>query len=152
MTDYTIRPAAEADAETIKRMVRSAPLNPSAIDWHYFVVLEVLEAGAPKIASIGMAYPVENFYELDSVMTDPAYRKRGYAEAVVNALIERMPRPIYLLAETALIHYYDKIGFKLITREEAPHEMVEQVEWLDETFGKYVQYSIMGMLSEPQTS
>lgn len=149
MDDYTIRPAIEGDAETIKQMVRSAPLNPDAIDWHYFLVLEVIEDGVTKIASIGMAYPVEKFYELDSVMTDPAYRKRGYAEAVVNALIERTPRPIYLLAETALIHYYDKLGFKLIPREDSPREMVEQVEWLDAAFGKYVQYSIMGLLAAP---
>ena len=114
LTDYTIRPATENDAETIKRMVRSAPLNPDAIDWHYFLVLETIEEGTPTIASIGMAYPVGNFYEIDSVVTEPSQRKHGYAEAIVHALIEQTPRPIYLLAETALIHYYEKLGFRLV--------------------------------------
>jgi N-acetylglutamate synthase-like GNAT family acetyltransferase len=146
LADYLIRPATENDAETIKRMVQSAPLNPNAIDWQHFLVLEILEEEMPKIASIGMAYPVGDFYELDSVVTEPSERRHGYAEAVVRALVERTPHPIYLLAETDLIHYYERLGFKLIAREAAPQEMIEQVEWLDEAFGKYVRYSIMGLL------
>jgi len=61
--------------------VRAAPLDPNAIDWHYFLVLEIVENGKPKIVSIGMAHPEGDVQEIDSVVTLLDYRKRGYAEA-----------------------------------------------------------------------
>lgn len=143
--DYTIRPATEADAETIKRIVRSNPLDPNAIDWHYFLVLEVVENGAPKIACIGMVRPEADVYEIDSVATLKEYRKRGYAEALVRALIERSPKPIYLLSETKLIPYYERLGFRVFGREDAPPVMTEQMDMVNRYFSGSVVYSVMGL-------
>ncbi len=145
-TPYTIRPATEVDADTIKQMVRSAPLNPNAIDWHYFLVLEVMEQGKPKIVCIGMVQPEGTIYEVDSVVTRREYRGRGYASALVRALMERAPRPLYLLAETDLVAYYERLGFHVLPHEESPSEMREQVEWLDSMFGDSVKYHVMGVL------
>jgi len=142
--DYSIRPATAADAETIKRMVRSAPLDPNAIDWHYFLVLEIVEGGKPKIVSIGMVHPEGDVQEVDSVVTLPEYRKRGYAEAIVHALIERAGTPLYLLAEDALIAYYEKFGFRVMDRSEAPTVMTEQADWVNDFLGGRVTYHVMG--------
>lgn len=146
-TPYTIRPATAADAETIKRIVRSNPLDPNAVDWHYFLVLELIEAGAPVIASIGMVHPAGEgdavVQELDSVATLPQYRRRGYAEAVVRALIARTAASIYLLAETALIAYYERLGFHLLA-DDAPTVMREQADWVNRMFGDYATYHVMG--------
>lgn len=142
---YSIRAATADDADTIKQMVRSAPLNPNAIDWRYFLVLEVEEAGKPKIVSIGMAQPEGAIWEIDSVTTRREYRGRGYAAAVVRALLERAPRPLYLLAETDLVAYYERLGFRVLPRDESPPEMREQVEWLDRMFGDQVRYHVMGV-------
>lgn len=144
-TPYTIRAATQADAETIKRIVRSNPLDPNAIDWHYFLVLEVEEAGKPKIACIGMVRPEADVYELDSVATLKEYRKRGYAEALVRALIERSPKPIYLLSETKLIAYYERLGFRVFSREDAPEVMTEQMDMVNRFFGGEVTYTVMGI-------
>ncbi|MEP7293165.1 MAG: GNAT family N-acetyltransferase [Chloroflexota bacterium] len=144
-TPYTIRPATEADAETIKRIVRSNPLDPNAVDWRYFLVLEVVEDGKAKIASIGMVHPEGEVQELDSVATLPEYRKRGYAEAIVRALIERIPQSIYLLSETKLIAYYEKLGFRVMSADEAPRVMTDQAEWVNRMFGDTITYTVMGM-------
>ncbi len=144
MSDYTLRPATEADAETITRMVRSAPLDPNAIDWHYFLVLELVENGTPKIVSIGMVHPEGDVQEIDSVVTLADYRKRGYAEAVVHALIERAGLPLYLLAEDALIAYYEKFGFRVMARDEAPVVMSEQADWVNDFLRGQVTYHVMG--------
>ena len=144
MTDYTIRPATEADAETIKRMVRAAPLDPNAIDWHYFLVLEIVEAGKPKIVCIGMVHPEGGVQEVDSVVTLPDYRKRGYAEMIVHALIERAGAPLYLLAEDALIAYYEKFGFHVLEGEAAPKVMSEQADWVNGFMRGKVTYHVMG--------
>lgn len=144
MNDYTIRPATADDAEIIKRMVRSAPLDPNAIDWHYFLVLEIVENGVKKIASIGMVRPEGDIHEIDSVMTRPEYRKRGYAEAIVRALITHAPHPLYLLSETALIPYYEKLGFRIMKLEESPQVMTDQANWVND-FIKSRTYYVMGM-------
>ena len=68
-----IRPATASDADVIKRMVREAPLDPNAIDWHYFLVLEIVEGGQPQIVSIGMVHPEGDVQEIDSVVTRPEY-------------------------------------------------------------------------------
>ncbi len=146
MADYTLRSAAEADAETIKRMVRAAPLDPNAIDWHYFLVLEVVENGKPKIVSIGMAHPEGDVQEIDSVVTLPDYRKRGYAEAIVQGLIKHAGLPLYLLAEDALIAYYEKFGFRVMDRDRAPKIMTEQADWVNDFMGDRVTYHVMGKM------
>ena len=146
MADYTIRPATQADAETIKRMVRNAPLNPNAIDWHYFLVLEVVEDGAPKIVSIGMMHPEGDIQEIDSVTTRPEYRKRGYAAAIVRALIEQARQPLYLLAETKLIAFYERLGFHVLTVDEEPKVMREQADMVNNWFGGRVTYHVMGKI------
>ena len=143
MTDYTIRPATADDAETIMRMVRTAPLDPNAIDWHYFLVLEIVEDDTVKIVSIGMVRPEGDIYEIDSVVTRQEYRRRGYAEAVVRALIERTPHAVYLLAEDALIAYYEKFGFRVM-QDDAPQVMREQAEWINNFLGGRIAYHVMG--------
>ncbi len=148
MTPYTIRVAAEDDAEIIKRMVRAAPLDPNAVDWHYFLVLEIVEQGKPKIVSIGMVHPEGEVQEVDSVVTLPDYRRRGYAEAVVRALIERAGTPLYLLAEDALILYYEKFGFQVMDADHAPSVMTEQADWVNDFLGGRVIYHVMGRLSD----
>lgn len=144
MTDYTIRPATAADAETIKKMVRSAPLNPNAIDWHYFWVLEIVENRVKKIVSMGMVHPEGDIQEIDSVVTHPDYRRRGYAEAIVRALIEHSPGALYLLAETALVPYYEKLGFRQMNAEESPQAMTEQADWINNYLKGRVTYHVMG--------
>lgn len=144
MTPYTIRQATAEDADTIKQMVRSAPLDPNAIDWQYFTVLEIIEDGKSTIASIGMVRPEKDIYEIDSVVTREQYRGRGYAAAVVQALIDRAPRPLYLLAETALVPYYERFGFQTIPTQESPDAIREQAEWLNDWLRGRVEYHVMG--------
>lgn len=148
MADYTIRRATADDAETIKRIVRSNPLDPNAVDWHYFHVLEVVEDGKPVIASIGMVHPEGNVNEVDSVATPEQYRRRGYAEAIVHTLIDFWGRPLYLLAEDKLIAYYQKFGFRLMDKEEAPTIMTEQADMVNRWFGDYATYHVMGLTDD----
>lgn len=159
---YTIRPAVEADAGVIRKLVRGERLDPSAVDWHYFTVLEIEQDARPFIVAIAMVRPegeTENghpFYELDSVTTRREFRGRGYAAAVVRAAIERPvegehPRPLYLLAETDLVAYYQKLGFRIFERtvpdgDLAPAAMYEQADWVNRMFARYTTYHVMGML------
>jgi N-acetylglutamate synthase-like GNAT family acetyltransferase len=90
-----------------------------------------------------MVRPEKDIYEIDSVVTLKEYRGKGYAAAVVGALLNRAPRPLYLLAETDLVAYYGRFGFQIIPDAEAPDAMREQVEWLNEWLRGRVQYHVM---------
>jgi N-acetylglutamate synthase-like GNAT family acetyltransferase len=145
MPDYTIRAATQADANTIKSIVRSNPLDPNAVDWHYFHVLEIVEDGKPVIAAIGMVHPEGDVNEVDSVATVEQYRKRGYAEALVHALIAHWGKPLYLLAEDRLVAYYQKFGFRVMAKGDAPPVMTEQADMVNRWFGDRTTYHVMGL-------
>ncbi|MDX2161610.1 MAG: GNAT family N-acetyltransferase [bacterium] len=145
-----IRPATAADSETIKRMVRAEPLNPNAVDWRYFYVLDVTEPEGDTaiIASIAMAHPVEHaeggpLYEIDSVTTRPQYRKRGYSSLLLRAVIDCTPRPIYLLAEPALVAFYERLGFRITPPADAPAPIREEAAYVNARWGTY---HIMGLV------
>ena len=144
-TEYVIRAATAADAQTIKRIVRAEPLDPNAIQWEYFLVLEVTEQGQKRIASIGMVRPEGDVHEIDSVATRPEYRGHGYAPALVRALMDKAPRPLYLLAETKLIAFYERLGFRLFDSTDAPRVMSDQAAWVNKWFGGRTTYHVMGI-------
>ena len=56
---------------------------------------------------------------LHLVMVDPEYRGKGIATKLMNKVLDKAPRPIYLLADgefgsdpQRLIEFYSRFGFK----------------------------------------
>jgi hypothetical protein len=62
----------------------------------------------------------------------------------VRALIARAEGNLYLLAEDALIAYYEKFGFRVMDRDEAPPAMTEQADWVNDFLRGQVTYHVMG--------
>lgn len=146
---FRIRRAAANDAPLIKALVRAEPLDPNAIDWRYFHVLEIEHDAQPTIAAIGMLRPEGDIYEIDSVTTRPAFRRRGYASAIVRALLAVGLRPVYLLAESDLVAYYERLGFVVVSADQAPPVMRDQAEFVNGLFRGQRQYHIMRYQTDP---
>lgn len=144
-----IRRATADDAPLIKALVRAEPLDPNAIDWRYFHVLEIEHEGQPTIAAIGMLRPEGDLYEIDSITTRPAFRRRGFAAAIVRALLALGLRPVYLLAESDLVAYYARLGFAVVPPDAAPIVMRDQAEFVNGLFRGQRQYHIMRYQSDP---
>ncbi|PKL37018.1 hypothetical protein CVV38_03985 [Candidatus Peregrinibacteria bacterium HGW-Peregrinibacteria-1] len=54
----------------------------------------------------------KTFYHLKDVYTFPEYRRQGFAGQLISQSIKTLKKPIYLLCKTALIPFYQKLGFQ----------------------------------------
>ena len=108
--ELTIRPARSEDAGTIRRLVRSARLDPTSLDWPNFLVAEL----DGRTVGIGQVKPYPSARELGSLVVLKTYRGRGIGAAIVRALIERERRDLFLFSRDALESYYAQFGFRRV--------------------------------------
>jgi amino-acid N-acetyltransferase len=116
MHEYSIRPAIEADAPTIRRMVMAERLDPTSLDWRHFLVAE----RDRQIVGIGQIKDYPGAQELGSLVVLPAYRGQGIAAALIAALEARAGRPLYLLCQDKMTTYYAQFGYRTIAWLDAP--------------------------------
>ncbi len=113
----TLRPAVPADQRTIRRLVRGAGLDPTALHWSHFIVAERDGVG---IVGIGQIRPYRRCPELGSLVVLKAYRGQGLGGAILRALLASRPPPIYLECEGSKVPYYTRFGFREIPWRQAP--------------------------------
>jgi N-acetylglutamate synthase-like GNAT family acetyltransferase len=115
---YTIRPALESESTQIKDLINVAGINPTGLDWNRFVVA-VNDQG--RVIACGQIKPHGGgIRELASIATQPEYRGRGLARAVIEALLRETPRPIYLMCISHNGPMYEKFGFRSIDGDQVP--------------------------------
>ncbi|MEW5827873.1 MAG: GNAT family N-acetyltransferase [Chloroflexota bacterium] len=117
-TTFTLQPADESHAATIRKMVIGARLNPADLDWRHFIVAltpegEVIGCGQVKSHRDGSR-------ELASMVVHRVYRRRGIARAIIEKLVAENPPPLYLMCRSKLGPFYEKFGFRAITVDEMP--------------------------------
>lgn len=118
MIDYEIRLALESEFIQIKELINLVGINPSGLDWKRFVVA-VNEEG--RVLSCGQLKPHgEGIVELASIATLPEYRKLGLARAIMENLLQKAPRPLYLMCQSHNGPMYEKFGFHAIDEGEMP--------------------------------
>lgn len=113
----TLRKAAPADQETIKRMVRAAGLDPSALHWSHFVIAEM---AGESVVGIGQIRPYRNCPELGSLVVRKPFRDRGIGGMIIQELIAHHPPPVYLECRSQMAAYYTRFGFSEIPWPQAP--------------------------------
>lgn len=113
----TVRRATPADQTTIRRLVRGAQLDPTALHWSHFVVAEIDGAGS---VGIGQVRPYPRCPELGSLVVRKRFRGRGIAAAIIHALLESEPGTVYLECQVHMVPYYERFGFQEIPWYRAP--------------------------------
>lgn len=118
MINYEIRPALESESAQIKELINLVGINPSGLDWKRFVVI-VNDDG--MLISCGQLKPhSEGILELASIATHPDYREQGLARAIIEDLLQKSPRPLYLMCMSHNGPIYEKFGFYSIRESEMP--------------------------------
>src|SRR5271157_3483591 len=118
MVDFTLRPATEDDFPLIKDLIHRVGINPMDLDWHRFVIAI---DGSGKMLGCGQLKPHgPNVIELASIAVEPPYQHQGVARAIIEHLIARAPRPLYLTCRSRLGSFYVKWGFRSIELDEMP--------------------------------
>jgi len=118
MNTFTLRPAHENDAQSIKDLIHLVGINPMSLDWKRFVVAvndhdEMIGCGQLKPHG-------QDVIELASIAVVPEYRQQGIARAVIELLLKEGPRPLYLTCISTLGPLYEKFGFRAIPHDEMP--------------------------------
>ncbi|HUI89912.1 MAG TPA: GNAT family N-acetyltransferase [Anaerolineales bacterium] len=118
MADLTLRPAAEDDSSPIKDLIHRVGINPMDLDWHRFVVA-VDQSG--RMLGCGQLKPHgRDVVELASIAVEPQYRHQGVARLIIEHLVARAPRPLYLTCRSRLEAFYEQWGFRSLEPSEMP--------------------------------
>jgi amino-acid N-acetyltransferase len=112
----TIRRATEADAPTIRQMVRVEGLDPTSLKWPNFLIAEV----GGQITGIGQIKHYPGCEELGSLIVLEPYRGQGIAAALIKQLEAGAGRPLHLLCEWHMGSFYDRFGYRTIAWAAAP--------------------------------
>ena len=115
---FTLRAASKEDAAAIRRLIHVVGINPTGLDWRRFVI--VIDA-AGRLLGCGQLKPHgRHVIELASLAVEPEYQGHGIARAIIEHLISRAPRPLYLICRSRLGPFYEKWGFHQLPSTEMP--------------------------------
>ena len=118
MTNYKIRPALESESAQIKALINLVGINPTGLDWKRFIVAVNAEG---QVISCGQLKPHgADILELASIGTLPEYRGQGIARAVIEELLRKSPRPLYLMCIAHNGPMYEKFDFRVIETKDMP--------------------------------
>lgn len=118
---FAIRPATEADAPAISRLINEAQLNPLDLNWRRFLVAhqasEIVGCAQVRVHGGGSR-------ELASVAVTAQRRGGGIGRAISEAAIDGEPtRPLYLYTESRTVAFWQKFAFREIGDREVPGDM-----------------------------
>lgn len=118
MARYIIRPALESESAQIKALINLVGINPTGLDWKRFIVAVNSEG---QVISCGQLKPHgADILELASIGTLPEYRGQGIARAVIEELLRKSPRPLYLMCIAHNGPMYEKFNFRVIETKDMP--------------------------------
>lgn len=115
----TIRPALQADQETIVSFIRQARINPRNLHWENFMVAEengqVVGIRQVKVHSQGTR-------EVASGFVLPEFRRRGISARLMNELLARETGPLYTMVNEKRAAYYEQFGFRRVDVGQLPSD------------------------------
>lgn len=118
MPDFTLRAATESDAAAIKRLIHLVGINPMSLDWRRFLIAVDSD---DRLLGCGQLKPHgKDIVELASIAVEPDHRNQGIAHAIIDQLLPRAPRPLYLICQTHMGAFYERWGFRPMELHEMP--------------------------------
>jgi N-acetylglutamate synthase-like GNAT family acetyltransferase len=119
LVEFRLRPATQADSESIRQIIRQTRLNPIGLDWRRFLIVETPNG---NFAGCGQIKPHRGeILELASLAVAEPYRGQGVARLVIQRLLaDEKSRPIYLTCRSELGGFYEKFGFQALSLAEMP--------------------------------
>jgi N-acetylglutamate synthase-like GNAT family acetyltransferase len=115
---YQLRPATAADAARIRQIIALVHINPTALDWHRFI-LAVDQAN--NVIGCGQVKPHQgDLLELASLAVLPAWRGKGVARTIIEYLMQQHPGRLFLTCRASLEPLYQKYGFYTLEVAQMP--------------------------------
>jgi N-acetylglutamate synthase-like GNAT family acetyltransferase len=109
MAEATIRPATEADAAGVRRLLRGERVNPFGIDWRNFVVAE---ASGEVVGCAQLRPAGAEAVELGSLVVRGDLRRAGLGARLVEAALARAGgRRVFAVTAAAHAGWFARRGF-----------------------------------------
>ncbi len=118
MKEFSLRKAYKDEAAMIRRMVISAGLNPTRLDWHRFLL--AVDGAGRVIGCVQRKPHRDGSVELASLVVEEEWRGRGVARALIEAEIEAHRGRLYLMCRAELGTFYQRFGFEALTLDQMP--------------------------------
>lgn len=111
MVGIAIRPAVVSDRPLIWKLILRNNLNVWDLRWQNFLVAVDEE---DQFVGCGQIKRHGEIEELASLVVVQEYQGQGISKILLDTLLERAGRPLWLMCESSLVAYYNKIGFEEI--------------------------------------
>jgi len=118
MPNFTLRPAREADSKPIKDLIHLVGINPTGLDWRRFVV--AVDAQDQVIACGQLRPHTGEILELASLAVRPEFQGQGLGRLIIEDLLKKSPRPLYLMCMSKNGGLYEKFGFRAREYKDMP--------------------------------
>ena len=109
MQNITLRAVIAADRPLIRRLIFQNNLNPWGLEWQSFIVAADDDN---QLVGCGQIKRHGDLEELATIVVVKEWQGRGVSRILLNALMERGKRPLWLMCESSLTDYYNKFGFE----------------------------------------
>ena len=103
MQNITLRAVIASDRPLIRRLILQNNLNPWGLEWQSFIVAA---DGDNKFVGCGQIKRHGDLEELATIVVVKEWRGRGISRILLNALMKRGKRPLWLMCESSLTDYY----------------------------------------------
>jgi N-acetylglutamate synthase-like GNAT family acetyltransferase len=128
--EYITRRAQAGEARAIRRLVRSARLNPLGLDWRRFTIAI---DGEGEVIACGQVKPHRGGWrELASIVVRPEWQGRGIGSAMISALLAEEEPPLWLFCRRELTGLYERFGFEVVSSRTPAPKLLRVVAWLGE--------------------
>ncbi len=118
MSAFTLRPASADDFPAIRRLIHEVNINPMSLDWRRFLI--AVDENNQLIGCGQLKPHGRDILELASIAVAPAHRNQGIARAIIEQLLVRAPRPLFLICRAPLGSFYERWGFRSLELHEMP--------------------------------
>ena len=146
MVKYEIRPAVELESAQIENLIHLVGINPTGLDWKRFTVA-VNDGG--EVIACGQVKPHgADLQEMASIAVSPAYRGQGIARKIIEELLSKTSRPVYLMCMGHNGPMYEKFEFRSIPYEQMPRyfQRIQKVFAIADVFRKTGEELLVMML------
>jgi N-acetylglutamate synthase-like GNAT family acetyltransferase len=106
------------DASQIHDLIHLVGINPTGLAWKRFVVAVDPD---DRVIACGQLKPHgQNILELASLAVQPEFQGRGLGRAIIEYLLNKSPRPLYLMCISKNGGLYKKFGFRALEYKDMP--------------------------------
>jgi N-acetylglutamate synthase-like GNAT family acetyltransferase len=113
-----LRPATQADAAAIRKLIHQVGINPTGLDWQRFIL--AVDDSDRMAGCIQVKPHGDGTRELSSLAVQPDWRGQGVARCLIEHMLEQHPSPLYLTCRSRLQPLYEKFGFQIVASQELP--------------------------------